>query len=167
MMAKSKLDIFAVLSYLDENNLEVYAALREDPDMLKELERTVTWMLPQWMTGAVRDADHAALVESFNAICNEGWFDLYGYPELQTKLLACCGTGRPVRHKYFKPPKARNRRLMMELLSHKYHDIREEEVELWVRRSDKAGMRRLAESLGYQKDKVKELTKAFDALRKG
>jgi hypothetical protein len=56
---------------------------------------------------------------------------------------------------------------MMEMLSHKYQDIREEEVELWCRRNDKAGMSRLAESLGYQKDKVKELAKAFDVLRKG
>ena len=166
-MSKSPLDIFAVLSYLDEGNLGVYAALREDPEMLKELERNVTWMLPQWMTGAVSDSDHADLVLAFNAICNQGWFDLYGHPELQTKLLACCATGRKVRHKYYKPAKARNRRLMTELLRHKYEDIREEEVEMWVRQSSKAGMRRLAESLGYQKEQVKDLTKAFDALRKG
>ena len=163
----SKLDIFAVLSYLDERNLGVFDALREDPDMLKELERSVTWMLPQWMTGAVSDAAHRELVDNFNAICNDGWFDLYGHPELQAKLLACCGTGRSVRHKYYKPAKARNRRKMMELLSHKYVDVREEEVEMWVRGTTRAAMARFAESLGYQKAEVKDLTKAFDALRKG
>ena len=166
-MAKAKLDIFAVLTYLDENNLGVYDALRDDPEMLKELDRSVTWMLPQWMTGAVHDGAHAHLVMSFNDICNDGWFELYGHPELQAKLLACCGPGKKVRHKYYKPPKARNRRLMLELLSHKYEDIREEEVEMWVRQSSRAGMVRLAESLGFQKDRVKEMTKAFDALRKG
>ena len=145
-MAKSKLDIFAVLTYLDEGNLGVYEALRDDPEMLKELERNVTWMLPQWMTGATDDGVHARLLKDFNAVCNGSWFELYGHPELQTKLLACCGTGRKVRHKYFKPAKARNRRLMMELLSHKYVDIREEEVEMWVRGSTKASMRHLAQS---------------------
>ncbi len=163
----SKLDIFSVLSYLDENNLGVYEALGEDAEMLSELERSVSWMLPQWMTGAINDESHAELVKNFNTLCNDGWFSLYGHPELQTKLLACCGLGRNVRHKFFKPTKSRNLSRMMELLSYKYQDIREEEVELWCRHNDKVGMSRLAESLGYQKDEVKELAKAFDVLRKG
>lgn len=166
-MPKAKLDIFAVLSYLDTNNLEVHSALREDPEMLAELEKNVGWMLPQWMTGATDDSVHAELVENFNAICNDEWFGLYGHPELQAKLLACCGPGRKVRHKYYKPAVTKNRRRMLELLGHKYEDVREEEVEMWCRHADKADVVSLAESLGYQKAEVKELTKAFDALRKG
>lgn len=163
----AKLDIFSVLAYLDANSLGVYESLREEPEMLKELERNVSWMLPQWMTGATNDADHADLIDSFNVICNDGWFDLYGHPELQTKLLACCGTGHRIRHKYYKPSKPLHLGKMMKLLEGKYEDIREEEVEMWVRRSTKEGMIQFAESLGYQKTEVKELTKTFDALRKG
>jgi hypothetical protein len=166
MVSKPKLDIFAVLTYLDENNLGVHDALRGDPDMLKELERNISWMVPQWMSGAMKDSDHADLVESFNAICNNGWFDLYGHPELQAKLLACCGTGKKVRHKYYKPSIARTRHVMHDFLSHKYQDIRDSEVALWVRRSEKSDVRRLAESLGYQKDAIKDLNKAYDTLRK-
>jgi len=163
----SKLDIFSVLTYLDENNLGVYESLRDEPEMLEELEKNVTWMFPQWMTGATNDAAHADLIESFNIICNDGWFGLYGHPELQAKLLACCGTGRKVRHKYYKPSKTVHLGRIMALLEDKYEDIREEEAEMWVRRSTKAGLMRFAESLGYQDKQVKELTKAFDALRKG
>jgi len=163
----AKLDLFSVLSYLDENNLGVHEALRDDPEMLTELERNVGWMLPQWMTGATNNADHANLIDSFNVICNDGWFELYGHPELQAKLLACCGIGRKVRHKYYKPSKTIHLGKMMKLLEGKYEDIREEEVEMWVRRSTKASMIRFAESLGYQEKEVKELTKTFDALRKG
>ncbi len=163
----AKLDLFSVLSYLDENNLGVHEALRDDPEMLTELERNVGWMLPQWMTGATNNVDHANLIDSFNVICNDGWFELYGHPELQAKLLACCGTGRKVRHKYYKPSKTIHLGKMMKLLEGKYEDIREEEVEMWVRRSTKASMIRFAESLGYQEKEVKELTKTFDALRKG
>ena len=79
----AKLDLLSVLSYLDENNLEVHEALREDPEMLTELERNVGWMLPQWMTGATNNVDHANLIDSFNVICNDGWFELYSHPELQ------------------------------------------------------------------------------------
>jgi hypothetical protein len=135
--------------------------------MLAELERNISWMLPQWMTGANNDAAHANLVDSFNVICNDGWFELYGHPELQAKLLACCGTGRKVRHKYYKPSKTIHLGKMMKLLEGKYEDIREEEAEMWVHRSTKDSMIRFAESLGYQKKEVKELTKTFDALRKG
>ena len=163
----NKLDLFSVLAHLDQNNLGVYDSLRAEPDMLKELERNVSWMLPQWVTGATNDEAHTDLIDSFNVICNDGWFDLYGHPELQTKLLACCGTGRKVRHKYYKPSKALHLGKMMELLEGKYEDIREEEAEMWVRRSTKAGMISFAESLGYQEKEVKELTKTFDALRKG
>jgi hypothetical protein len=163
----AKLDLFSVLSYLDENNLGVHEALREDPEMLAELERNISWMLPQWMTGATNDAAHANLVDSFNVICNDGWFELYGHPELQAKLLACCGTGRKVRHKYYKPSKTIHLGKMMKLLEGKYEDIREEEAEMWVHRSTKDSMIRFAESLGYQEKEVKELTKTFDALRKG
>jgi len=163
----NKLDLFATLSHLDQNDLGVYNSLRSEPEMLKELERNVSWMLPQWMTGGTNDAAHADLIDSFNEICNDGWFDLYGHPELQTKLLACCGTGRKVRHKYYKPSKTLQLGKMMKLLEGKYEDIREEEVEMWVRRTTKVGMISFAESLGYQEKEVKELTKTFDALRKG
>ena len=161
----AKLDIFSVLSYMDENNLGVYAALRDDPEMQKEFERNVSWMLPQWMAGSTNDDDHAALVENFNVLCNDMWFELYGHPELQAKLLACCGVGK-TKHKYFKPAKITNLGKMLAFLSHKYVDICEEEVELWVRRSEKADMVQLAEYLGFQKEQVKDLAKAYDALRK-
>ena len=121
----AKLDIFGVLSYLDANNLGVYEALREDAEMLKEFERNVSWMLPQWMTGATNDSDHAELIDNFNMICNDGWFELYGHPELQAKLLACCGTGHRTRHKYYKPKKVPHLTKMMKFLRGKYIDIRE------------------------------------------
>ena len=162
----AKLDIFAVLSYLDENNLGVYEALREDSEMLKEFERNVSWMLPQWMTGATSDSVHAELIDNFNEICNDGWFELYGHPELQAKLLACCGVGR-TRHKYYKPKTSPNLSKMTELLKGKYVDIREGEVLMWVRHATETDMVSLAESLGYQKQEVKDLKKSFDALRKG
>jgi len=161
-----KLDLFAVLSYMDDNNLGIYEALREDPDMLKELRKNVIWMLPQWMTGSDNPADHAELVENFNQIGNMGWFDLYDHPELQVKLLACCGLGKKTRHRFFKPTKARQVSKMLDLLSNKYVDINESETVLWCKTNSKAAMGRLAESFGYQPKDVRDLEKSFDSLRK-
>lgn len=160
------LDLFAVLSYMDSNNLGIYQALREDPAMEKELKKNANWMLPQWMTGANSDEDHRELVDNFNGMCNEGWYDLYDHPELQVKLLACCGLGRSTRHKFFKPTKMRQISKMHGLLSNKYLDINENEVVLWCKTNTKAAMRRLAEAFGYQPKDVKDLEKSFDSLRK-
>lgn len=162
----AKLDIFSVLSFMDENNLGIHEALRDEGDMLKDLERNANWMLPQWMTGSTNPEAHAMLVDNFNTVCNEGWFDLYYHPELQVKLLACCGLGRRVKHKFFKPTKALQVSKMARFLEHKYVDIREDEVALWCRKNSKASLKRLAEAYGYLPDEVKELEKAFDALRK-
>lgn len=165
-MNNGKLDIFVVLSYMDQNNLGIHQALREDADMLKELNKNANWMLPQWMSGANNPDDHKELIDNFNEICNPGWFDLYQHPELQVKLLSCCGLGKKTKHKFFKPTKSRQVSKMMTFLSTKYVDINESEVVLWCKKNSKASLKRLAQSIGYQPTEIKELEKSFDSLRK-
>jgi predicted PolB exonuclease-like 3'-5' exonuclease len=160
------MDLFVVLGYLDQRNLGVHEALSEDPDILKELERSVGWLLPQWMTGASRDDVLEEIATKFDEHCNKRWFELSSNPKLQTKLLACCGTGNKVRHRFFKPKRATSASKMTEMLRHKYVDIREHEVALWCRRNSKADFKELAMALGYQPVEVKELVKAYDKLRK-
>lgn len=160
-----KLNLFMVLSYFDRNNMEVYSALREDENMQKELQKNLNWMLPQWMSGCHNDEEHRALVDKFNEMCNEKWFDLYQYPELQAKLLACCGLGKKVKHRFFKPSRARSTNKILDFLSHKYPDIREEEAVLWCKHNDVSSMKKLAQLLGYQEKDVKDLEKSFSTLR--
>jgi hypothetical protein len=160
----TKLDIFSILGYLDEGDMEVYTSLREEPELMKELEKNISWLIPQWMTSSTDDYDHRNLILAFNEICNSGWFKLHGHPELQTKLLACCGVGK-TRHKYYKSTKTRNLTKMINLLSHKYKDIRDEQVELWIKRTTRTEMINMAESLGYQSEQVADFTKSFDSLR--
>lgn len=162
----SKLDIFSVLNFLDQNNLDVHKALSEDPDMLKEFEQAVGWLLPQWMVSAINEEDHAQLIENFNSYCNIGWFSFRKHPELQAKLLGCCGLGKKTRHRFFKPKPALPITKIRELLEHKYEDIREEEIAIWCQYNKPADVKRLAEALGYQKDDVKEILKSFDKVRK-
>ena len=104
-MAKSNVDIFMLLSFLDENEMQIYKDFAEDKEVLSDLIKNVGWLVPQWMSSAQNDNDHRELVSKVNSIVNVVWLGISGNPELQTKLLACCGLGRTVRHKFYKSSK--------------------------------------------------------------
>ena len=161
-----KLDIFDILGCLDERNFRVYDTIRNDEELRKEFDKNVGWLLPQWMFGAHKDVDHAALIESFNEVCNAGWYSFSGHPELQGKLLACCGLGYQTRHRFIKPVVSRENKKIFDLLVDKYYDITPEEVNLWCRRNDVKDFEKLARQLGRQDSEIKELKKAFKAKMK-
>jgi hypothetical protein len=156
-----KLDLFAVLGLLDENELSIYSTLKGDADMLKEFEQAVGWLLPHWMTGSNSESDLVDLTTAFNEYCNGGWFALREHPDLQAKLLACCGLGSKTRHKFFKPKKDKVLTRISNLLKVKYPDIRDEEVLVWCRLNDKKDVQDLAEAWGYQKDEVKKVLDSY------
>lgn len=161
---KQKFDLFGVLEFLDERSLQVREVFLDDPEGLKELDRNAGWLLPQWMTGAYKDQDHAALISRFNEVANPGWYGFQKHPELQLKLLALCGLGRKVKHKFIKPRSSPSTDKITELLSLVYPDIRQEEVELWLRQNDRDDLIDLAVRLGYQTEEQEALLKAYDGV---
>jgi len=162
---KQKFDLFGVLEFLDLRSLQVREVFLDEPELLKELDRNAGWLLPQWMTGAYKDQDHAALISRFNEIANPGWYSLQKHPELQLKLLALCGLGRKVKHKFTKLRSNPTMDKLTELLLQVYPDIRQEEVELWVRQNDRDDLIELATRLGYQTEEQEALLKAYDGVK--
>ena len=160
-MANNKLDLFVVLGKLDTNNFGVYEALRGDEQALKEFEQSVGWLLPQWMVGANSEDDMEELLVAFNTYCNGVWFSFRNHPGLQAKLLACCGTGERVRHKFFKPKADKSLVKIRTLLTLKYPDIRDTEVLLWCESNSSRELKRLAEMYGYQRDDVKSVLDSY------
>jgi len=160
-MIDNKLDIFDVLESLDRRNFRVYDSVRGDEELRKELDKNICWLIPQWMVGAYKDSEHSDLVQNFNDVCNPGWYSFYGHPELQAKLLACCGLGYKTRHRFIKPVVSRESKKIHDLLLGKYYDITPEEVELWCRSNDIKGLEELAQQLGLQEVEIGELRKIF------
>ena len=160
-----ELDIFDILEYLDRRNFRVYDSVRNDEKLRKEFDKNIGWLIPQWMSGAYKDAEHAELIQSFNETCNRGWFSFTGHPELQAKLLACCGLGHKTRHRFIKPVASRKNKKIHELLADKYYDITPEEVDLWCRKNDIKAFETLARQLGCQDSEIKELKKVFKAKK--
>ena len=160
----NKLDVFAVLEFLDLNSFNVREAFEDDPDMLKQLDKEAGWMLPQWMSGAMNDAAHEELLYAFNTYCNPGWFKLYKHPTLQLKLLAAIGTGKKVKHKFYKPQTAVGSKIE-NLLLMVYPDIHVSEVDLWCRRNTESDLYELMNNLGLQHDETDVLVKEFRSRR--
>ncbi len=159
-----KLDIHAVLEILDENNLGVYKALAEEPAMLVELKKNISWLIPQWMTASRNHAHHQELVLAFDDICNPGWGSFYKHPELQTKLLALVGRGKKTVHTFFRPMagKAKNIKDIEGLLRAEYSDIRNDEISLWCRDTTKDDLEALMDDLGVQIEDRDTIRKQYD-----
>lgn len=160
-----ELDLFAVLRFLDQKNMELYSELKQDEDMLVEFNKMVGWLLPRWMAGSTSNADHRLLIKNFNEYVNVGWFTYSGHPELQAKLLACCGIGRPTKHKFTKPQGATSFQEIRSLLEIKYDDISDDEIVMWCRLNNENDLVEFAGRCGYQEKETKELKKIFVKAR--
>ncbi len=158
-MAKPQLDLFLVLKHLDSRDFTVYEQLSEDPEIRKELETQIGWLIPQWMTGGVTEAGHRAMVAEFNTKANSVWGVLGKHPELRTKLLAACGLGQPMKHRFIKPKGVKRKDPLFDMVLELYPDARQDEVALFLKETSRETVIDLCKSLGYQKDEIAQIEK--------
>lgn len=160
------MNIHAILEFLDENNLRLHDALAEDTELLGQLHKNVSWMLPQWMTGSHNEKEHRRLVQEFEQKCNTGWGLFYQHPELQVKLLATIGRGSPVRHKFFRPTAKRISATpnLLDLLSKEIEGFRDEDIPLWCRDTNDADLNQLMDDWGVP---LEDRTKIRNDFQKG
>ncbi len=163
-MSSYKFDIFVALEFLDKNSFEVYQELSQDEQLRDQYEKSLGWILPLWMIGASRDADHAELIKRFNRDCNNVWLDLKDHPSLRSKLLAGCGLGRKTNHKFFKAATPKYDNEVFRVIRQVYPDMTLEEGELWIRKNQRADFKELTELLGIQDSK--EVTQKFVKMKK-
>lgn len=154
-----KVNLFFVIKELDKNNLRIYDSLETDEDVIKELDRLLAWILPQWMSASTNDQAEKFLTQRFSMFCNKTWFELKTHPKLQAKLLACCGPGGSIKHRFVKKHRYSSVPSLTELLELTYGDIREDEVFLWCRKNTPQQLRDFAKQHGYQKNEIDILLK--------
>jgi len=134
--------------------------------MLVEFNKMVGWLLPRWMCGSTSNSDHRILIKNFNEYANVGWFSYSAHPELQAKLLACCGIGRQTKHKFTRPERGIESQEIRNLLEIKYEDISDNEIQMWCRLNDEKSMVEFAGRCGYQTDEIKKLKKVYTKARR-
>ncbi len=164
-MAKYKLDLFSVLRMLDRRDLNVHKSLEDDPEALKELERAAGWMLPMWMTASRNERDHKRLLSEFEEKANGVWLSTAGHPILQLKLLAACGTGRGVNHKFYGKSATKYGDLVFNFLQDVVPDITVESMEKWVKRNTEEEAEELARQCGRQPKEVKDILVEFRRIK--
>lgn len=165
MASKYSLDLFSVLRMLDKRDMDIYESLRTNPTVLKELETSAGWMLPQWMISAANERDHKELILKFSKKMNTIWLSTSGHPILQLRLLAACGLGKPVRHKFYKRPKSSESSEVMKLLMQIAPDINPDEIDMWVRHNNEEDVIELAGRCGYQEKQMKPLLAEFRRMK--
>lgn len=165
-MTSTKFDLFVVLEALDANDRSVYEQLASDPIILAEYEKALGYILPLWMIGSSSNESHAELIKRFDRDCNLVWYQIKDHPILRSKLLACCGLGRRVDHKFFKSSLPKYDNDIYRFLASLYPDIRRSEAETWIRTNEPKVFKKMVEDRGAQQDEVKELVKLYRKMRK-
>jgi hypothetical protein len=162
-MARTKLNIGVILKHLDLQNLELYAALRQNEEERKEFDRVLAYALPMWFAGTFNGDDQINLMLDFNRHVNIEWRNLDGHPELRAKVLGAIGLGHVVKHDFhFREPEKRVGALTA-LLMRQYPDIRKDEVTLWCSVNSEATVIELCSLWGVQDTEKQTI---IDAYRK-
>lgn len=160
--AKPKIDLFLILKHLDSNDYTVYQQLSEDKELIKEFEKQVGWLIPQWMTCGVMENGHREMITRWIEKADQVWGSLAEYPELRTKLLAACGMGQPMKHKFTKPKGIKRKDPIYDLVLELYPGARPEEVPLFLKETSLEELLDLCKSVGYQKEELELVEKHYD-----
>lgn len=157
----TKLDIFPILAEFDRGSMDVREQLKGDPEVLKEFDALLPFMLVMWMTGATDNRTHAELIARFNRKANPYWGTIRKDPDLMSKFLAMIGPGRPIRHHFVRPGTQKKIDLVHDLLRLEYPDVSESEVRTWCRLNSVDVLIHIAKSHGYQDDDIEAVVKAY------
>jgi len=148
-----KLDMFKdVLPSLDKCDLDRFSKMSEEEQ--KSFQPVVAL---QFMS-AIKGNAEGDYIDFVNSVANYGFHDLYKHKNLQWKLLATAGLGKPQRHYWVPMTKQSNNKLYMELLKLN-PDLKEDEVLTVVKIYGKSGIKQLAMDAGWQDKEIKELLK--------
>lgn len=160
-----KLDLFKVLSRLDQCDTELYNSLSDDER--GELHKIIGFLLPKWMTGIIDEPSHMMTLVMFNEYANTGWHTtLADHPELQAKLLAACGAGKRQRHKFYKSKPQKKGSPLHDLLRIEIPDCTREDCVRWVRSVDEADIISECNFNGYQEEETNAVIEEYRLIKK-
>lgn len=155
-MAKkeSAIPLKAMLEAIDTNDFGFYSRLT--PEQQKEFS---PWLAMRYASSAQGSMTHHYLL-MVNDIVNSRFSDLKNHPDLQWKLLAVCGSGRPTFHPWIAPGKGKRKMSkVMDLLQERYPDLGYDDLELLLLLNSQDDLRELARDMGMEEKEIKELFK--------
>lgn len=144
-------DLFKeVLPKLDAKDIDWVLSLSEDD--LKSIAPLITM---KFMSGSTKNAAYNIIAT--NEVVNKGFWELYGYKDLQLMLLCLCGSGKKEYH-YF-PGKLIANNEVFEFVSSCFPLWKDEDIEQYIELSSAEDIYELAKDHGLQDNELKKLKK--------
>lgn len=155
-MAKkpSAIPLKSMLEAIDTNDFEFYARLT--PDQQKEFS---PWLAMRYASSATGNMTAHYLL-MVNDIVNSNFSELKNHPDLQWRLLAVCGSGRPTFHPWIPPGKGKRKSSKVKDMLHRvYPQMGYDDIDLLVAINTEDDLRQLAQDLGMDEKDIKEMFK--------
>lgn len=146
-MTDRKLDLFALLTSLDEHDFGAWSRLSEE-----ERKEVSPYMLLRWLSGC-NDPEQLVNLGHIAAPCI---FEFGKKPELALMVLAACTVNGHKRYKWTAPKTTPKASKAIDLIAAAYKMPRKHAVDVLPMFS-KEEIVELAEAQGWQKDEIKEL----------
>ncbi len=163
MATKSTFNLFGTLRLLDSGSLSVYEDSCATDVERKDFDKEVGWMLPQWMSSTNNEKQQIKLIQNMNLVAGT-WGSLNKHPQLRTQLLATCGTGKAVKHRFPKAKRGVGYGALHKLLLLSHPDIRLSEVEIWCKNNNIKEVEELAQIHGFQNKDLEPIIKVFKKI---
>jgi hypothetical protein len=144
----------SMLEAIDTNDFEFYAKLT--PDQQKEFS---PWLAMRYASSAQGNTTAHYLL-MVNDIVNNNFSELKNHPDLQWKLLAVCGSGRPTFHPWIPPGKGKRKTSKLKDLLHRiYPHMGYDDIDMLVAINTEDDLKQFARDSGMDEKDIKDMFK--------
>lgn len=159
-MADHKLDIFETLAAIDRREKDFFSGL--SPDQQKGFAPPVVLRWASAVSDGPMSEHYIWLV---NERANINFWDISDHPELQFKLLASCGAGRPHRHQWVPMvKKERKSNQVRDFVADFYPNANDLELDIILDKFTDQTFEDFVLSSGKPPEEIKEVLDAYDRL---
>jgi hypothetical protein len=152
-----KLDLFSVLTSIDQGNMNFYENLSEE-----EKKGYVPLLLMRYMSSLPsQNAQCGDAVIMVNDLVNVGHWELTKHPELQHKLMCITGLGRRQNRPWISKRKNVATKKLNEFFKQQYPDVNEDELEILINMYDKTSIKQLAIECGLTPEEAQVIAKEY------
>ncbi len=156
------LDVFEVLGAIDRHDMGFYDRLDE-----KARKGFAPPVVLRWAS-ALKGGDNALQVLLVNEIANVDYHSLWEYPDLQYRLLALTGQGRPLRHEWIAMAKSGKTQPKLHAFMARFHPLASaKEIDLILSLHTRESFRDFVNLSGAAPEEIKDLNNAFEKTQGG
>jgi hypothetical protein len=144
----------SMMEAIDTNDFDFYSRLTDE-----QKKAFSPWLAMRYASSATGNmTPHYLLM--VNDIVNCDFSTLKDHPNLQWKLLAVCGSGRPTFHPWIPPGKGKKKKSKLyDFVRKTYPSMENKDIDIWLSLNSEEDVIQLARDAGMDEKEIKELLK--------